>query len=258
MELRFADTLIQMPDWWLTALIIWVGLLGVILWLLGRKLVRPVLGLAGLVAGAALAMGFVRARWPEAPALPWAIAGSIITGIAAWMMWRLAVGVGLAVIIAIIVPWTVLAWTDIPPPPMWEPLAAAAQQMSESLAADDGPIDVAVVLGEAWTSVTEAWTGWWNGLEGGNQWLLMGAGVGAGTLALLVGLALPGLGAALLTAMLGAAMMSPATGRLLALAPADVAAWAPATPRQYVVILGLVSVIGAVIQWAIFRRSADK
>ena len=92
----------NLPPWWLDAVLIWLALLGVILWFLGVKLVRPVLGLIGLAGGAGLAAAFVEARFPDAIAWPWIIAGAAMFAVTAYLMWRLLVAVMLGGTVALV------------------------------------------------------------------------------------------------------------------------------------------------------------
>jgi sugar phosphate permease len=87
--------------------------------------------------------------------------------------------------------------------------------------------------------------------------MLLGGGVGAGSLALLVGIALPQLAASVSTALLGVLLMMGGVVRLAGLMPESVAAWLPDTPRGTVVAVLGAAVIGALVQWTILRKRAD-
>lgn len=260
----------NLPPWWLDAVLIWLALLGVILWFLGVKLVRPVLGLIGLAGGAGLAAAFVEARFPDAIAWPWIIAGAAMFAVTAYLMWRLLVAVMLGGTVALVMLSGVMLWSDMPRP--WEGEsdeatqrssdegAEAEEEATESEADEGSGVEAAVrayVETEA-TKIAERWRGWWASLHQTHQWLLMGGALGAGTLALLVGLALPRLSASLITALLGVLLITPGAARWLPMLGEQAAAWLPRDGRQYMLILLIATLIGAFMQWAFFRKSADK
>ena len=265
------DALPEMSGWWLEAVLVWLALLGVTLWLLGTRLVRPVLGLIGLIGGAALAAAFVESRFPGAVAWPWAIAGAAVGGIFGWGLWRLLMAALLGAAVAGVMLAAVMLWSDIPPPPLPEGVELTADEAAVAALADvpededevkEDPAGTTGAMTRAMLSVAEplveAWREWWASLSSGHQWLLTGAALGAGTLALLVGLALPRLASALVTAMLGVVLISPAVARWAPAGGDAVMAWVPSNGRQYVLVLIGATVIGALLQWAFFRKSADK
>jgi hypothetical protein len=258
--LNFEPQTLNLPSWWLEAALIWLALLGAILWFLGVKLVRSVIGLLGLVGGAVLASAFVQARFPDAVVWPWTIAGAAMFGVTGWIMWRLLVAVMLGGTVALLMLAAVMLWSDIPPPPppVWEEITEADETPETESGAEDEASGARAFIESAAADVAEAWRGWWNSLEQTHQWLLMGGALGAGTLALLVGLALPRLSSAMITALLGVLLITPGLHRWLPMLGETVAAWMPRDGRQYLLVLIAATLIGAFIQWAFFRKSADK
>lgn len=255
-KFQFGSQLVEAPWWWLDALLIWLGLLGVVLWLLGRRLVKPSFAVVGLVLGAAFAAAFMRSQWPDMAVAPWAIFGGIIGAVAAWMFWRLLVAGTLGGTVAIVAPWAVLAWTGVMMPDLWAPIPASQERITASVE-QTGMIDVPALVGEVQAAIGETWGAWWESLEGSTRWTLLGGAVGAGSLALLIGLALPRLGASLATALLGVVLMLGGLTRLAGFAPETAAAYLPDTPRELVIAVLAGAVIGAVIQWTIFRKATD-
>lgn len=109
-------------------------------------------------------------------------------------------------------------------------------------------------------SQSEAIRAWWDGLGAAGRFLLIAAAlIGAGV-GLMLGLIAPYWAAGLESALVGSILMLYA-GRELAYeyAPA-VASVLPGegSPRWTLITLGLITLVGAILQWALFRKRADR
>lgn len=109
-----------------------IGVVGLIIWIGGRKLARPFCALLGIVMGGAAAVLLVPAQG-EMVAL-WAIGGGIVGLIAAWGFFRLWMAAGLALLLALALPASMLVWTGAPLPATEE-----AQEQLRELA--DRPLE---------------------------------------------------------------------------------------------------------------------
>ncbi|MEM7682068.1 MAG: hypothetical protein AAF288_08930 [Planctomycetota bacterium] len=98
---------------------------------------------------------------------------------------------------------------------------------------------------------------WWRGVSAQTQkGVYLGAGV-AGVLGLLLGLAMPKTMAGLLASAVGGAILYFAGREAAVRQWPDVAEQWPTSPRATVVMLGLITVLGVLLQWALRRRRSD-
>lgn len=130
-------------------------------------------------------------------------------------------------------------------------------------AADDERSDPA--LEQAWERLREAvaatWQdlrGWWDGLGGGLKGILWTASIVVGLTGLLIGLIMPNLGSAIMTGLIGSGLLLAAVLRLSWRHAPDLAAFLPVESRPIVITLAAMTFLGAVLQWTILRRRADK
>ena len=279
------------PWWWYGAALAWMALAGVVLWLLGRRLIRPLFGLVGLGLGALAALWLLARYAPDAPPLPWVIAGAVVGALVlGFLLWRIALALVVTAIAVVLVPWAVILTTPMEGPPVWEPIVEARDQAWTAMStpaesadgeegepagngepADDpaageaegeaeqaGPPSATEPIAEGWANAAAAFNGWWEELPTSRKGWLVIAGVGGGLLALLIGLALPQFAAALLTALIGSLLLLPGIDRVLDFLPAS-AAEAVSMPPLLVALALLVStIVGALVQWLLFRRPREK
>ena len=263
-QIQIGERLVQVPWWWLDALLVWLAALGLIFFLLGRRLVRPAFGAAGLIVGAAamfaIAAAWIAPRWPAVPPIAFGMVGGILGGLAGFLLWRLGIGVALALTVAILAPAAFLIATGTPGPPVNQPLTEARQELQTTLGAADGPGDAAagavdliqrlsLARDNLWTSTQS----WWAALSNGHRWMLGTLCIGGAVLAALIGLALPYFSATLITALVGAVMMLGLIYRLIGMLGESSAAHVPHTSRALMLGLLVATIIGALFQWTIFR-----
>ncbi|MEM9752991.1 MAG: hypothetical protein AAF916_06350 [Planctomycetota bacterium] len=133
------------------------------------------------------------------------------------------------------------------------------------------------VLKAAWDREMARLGGWWDGLPTGTRTTVIGGSAIGGVLGLVLGLLLPKLMAALQTALVGALLLFFPAGILVhaylvgpvseALEGTDVetsdagvaglAAYWPSSPRAMLLALGLITLLGLVLQCTVFRKKAD-
>jgi len=129
--LGYRDVLIEIPTWWFQVALGWLGAVGLLLWLFGRRLLQPGLGLVGLGVGAAVTLPAANAF-----ALPnvhyWviggAVAGAIVLGL---LLWRLVLALAVTLAVMVAAPWGVIAFNGWPLPAIGEPVAEAATEVRE-------------------------------------------------------------------------------------------------------------------------------
>ena len=99
---------------------------------------------------------------------------------------------------------------------------------------------------------------WWAELKPDGQRNLTITAVIAGLAGALVGFVLPYFSASIQTALVGGAMLlSGVRGLLATYAPAQTQ-WLPQEPRSLLMTLSLITAIGVLVQWSLWKRSADR
>lgn len=245
--------------------------IGFVLWLLGRSLARPACAVSGLVLGGLV--GFVLGqRFAEQGAftLPLVLGGGIAGGLLAALLFRVWMAISCAALLALVVPAASIVWQGTAPP-----LELTLGEAGEAETAPEAPLrgedaeaaDAALPgpVQALWERTKEAYghhagvvRTWWDELGSGARWALTFGGlIGAGA-GLLLGLIAPYWAASLQTALVGGLLMFyPGREVLMRLAP-DHTGWLPNTPRLVILSLGLITLLGVLVQWTLFVRRADK
>ena len=112
-------------------------------------------------------------------------------------------------------------------------------------------------LKRAWEAQLEAVRTWWTDLPARQKSIVGGGALGGAVVGLLLGLVLPKVAASLQTALAGALLIFGA-GRVLAERYTAGTEYLPGSPRSVILTVGLITVLGVLIQWAIFRKRADQ
>ena len=269
--------------------------LGLVLWLLGGRLMKTAMVIAGvllglyaglLLSGFATSAGFVAVL----------TAGLALAGaLAAAMLFRVWMAVSTAALFAVVVPAAVLIWDGTPTQDvMGRSPAQLSGDLQQQLDRGDSLIDPTTrdrvqslinegslqSLGladsalrergiEAGKAAGEAIKGlvfenvqavcaWWQ--ENTNEVqrnVAIGMGVGA-----LLGLGLGGLmpkqTAAIQAALVGAVLLFiPGRELMIGWVP-DASHWLPGTPRGGLLALGLITLLGVLVQWTLYFRQVDK
>ena len=220
---------------------------GVVLWLLGGKLVRATIVIAGLVLGGAAGLLLAKLLQDEGSfALPMALGGALIGSIAAAVLFRLWMAISLAAVLSLAIPAAILVWQGTPPPEEADPalvrqdvrgLVEAGRGL-ETAAGDEGDTGeskpsvadrvgkgvegaadrvatgvwaaaarVRAALGELYDRRADDAGRWWNDLDDALRSVALTGALGGGVAGLLLGLLLPKLGAMFETALAGSLLM---------------------------------------------------
>ncbi|WP_432800186.1 hypothetical protein [Poriferisphaera sp. WC338] len=106
----------------------------------------------------------------------------------------------------------------------------------------------------AWEQISA----WWGERDQSTRFkILVASGIG-GLIGLLFGLIVPYIAAAVESALVGALLMMFASVNLVTVYVPGYGGYVPSGPRSFLLFLGLITVVGVLIQWIIFRRRADK
>lgn len=263
-----------------------LAIVGLILWLLGRRLAKPACAIAGLVIG--LAAGWLVAElaqaeqsWPV-----YLIAGSLIGAAVCWWLFRLWMGIGLALVLSLTL--TPILLTDFPPhPPPPSPLSplsppASPTRPSHLVLSDSLPkADLAKLkkIVRAASSDSPAnhrssdWSDrlmpmirrqaaiWHHRLETPmpTSWKHPAAiTAGVALLGLSIGLLMPRFAASVQSTWAGGWMVLTATRELIAVhaQPIDLS-WLHSSDH-WLVALGLITILGVIVQCSIGRPKTDQ
>lgn len=277
-------------------------LVGTVLWSCGRKLARLFVAIAGLLVGGGTAILLGEQFGHAGLMLALIVAGAVAGYLLIWFLFRVAMGLSLAVTLAIVAPFALLFIQGDPMPPIGQDLESykrslAGQKLTlidEGLpSADAGPdsglfqspsgddstpppadgkpssVDQAreaagVVMN--WLKPLfglahdqgDALRYWWNERSVGKQRVLGVTAVAGLFVGLFAGLFLPNVAAALASSLLGALLaLTGVKVLVLAFLPSQ-SHYLPNSPSMTLVTLGLITVMGVLLQWIIWGRPDDK
>lgn len=249
-----------------TALLVAGAVFGLVLWALGCKFAKPVCAAIGTAAGA-MAGGLVaRSAGYGDMALLGSFVGSIAGVFVALLLFRVWMSLALAVVLAAAMAVGVLLWSQgmdaaspftAPGTTVQRVVNNQINAFHEAPAATDG----ATLRYKAESLAKQARQdaqSWWDHLGAARRsavmtWAVVGAIVGLG-----IGLMRPMLAASIQTALVASVLfllLAPPLVRTLA--PAQ-ASWLPRGPQTAVLAIGLITIVGVLVQCALTRRPADK
>lgn len=235
---------------------------GIVLWLVGGRLAKAACVLSGMVMGG-VGGWLIGATLADQGAyvLPLVIGGSIIGALLAGLLFRVWIaGVGAAVL-ALVVPVASLVWQGATVDPVSFDQQAVVDQTLETAEGEDSPTLMQKVnraMDAVYTQLADDAEAWWESLGGSGRTIVyMGALIGA-AVGLLLGMVLPKVSAALQTALAGALLVYFGAMGLARWQLGEDSTVLPDSARGAVVAIGLITLLGTVIQWTLSRRQADK
>jgi ElaB/YqjD/DUF883 family membrane-anchored ribosome-binding protein len=287
---------------------------GLVLWLMGKKIVRITVALTGLLLGSAAAFPLSQQFGAGAHGtLAWVIAGAVAGCLIAWLLFRVWMGLSTAAVFAVLVPGVYLVWVggaaptpsegdDAGEPTSWVQPAAFLQDDTEPQprtnrlfdfgddaddAADtpDTPRNSAVedairseltdqqrqIIDEAKRTFFEAISTaydryrarvdeWWAARSDMARKNLTTSVAIGGLVGLLMGLLMPNLSAAVQTALVGSILLLYGAWGLLVVNGHDPAESLPfaLTGKTVLLALGLITALGIIVQWTVWRKQTDK
>ena len=251
---RLATLVSQKPTFaWEITLLAAIGL-GVFLWLLGRRLAQPLCAVGGMVLGGAGALAVGRELGGEGSALTWTVLGSITGCLLSVLFFKVLIGVSLAALLALAVPVATIMWEGLPPPT--NPDSVITQTVEDTTGLNPPP-----TLGDRFTHVYELFksdvSSWWAALGPSARGMVIAAVCGGGFVGLLLGLIYPYPSAAVESSLIGSLLALFGLHALLAIHLPSSLRWLPQNPRATVALLGLITLLGALVQWTILRSKTD-
>ena len=245
------DSVPELSLWLLVA-----GLVtGLMLWLLGRRLFRPMCALSGLLLGGI--SSFIIAREMSATQttqLAVSVAGAVAGCVAAWLMFRLWMGLAGAIILAAAATLSLVVVDGIP-----LPAVSLEDVRIERTEADGEPDDDDTGRpGITINAPVDTLGVWWDERAGGERTGLIFAGCIGAVVGVVAGLLWPYAAASWQTALIGATLLFITGIRLAERVAGESAIPLPTAPAGQLAIVGLITLVGVLLQWTIFRKPADK
>jgi hypothetical protein len=253
-------------------IVLWtLSVLGLILCMTGRKLARPLFALAGMSLGAAIAFILPKGTTDPTMSLVWIIAGGVVGVVLGFLLFRIWMGIGLALVLALAIPAVGLALhgqlpslESVTDENLMMPFGrqTTAPRDNDDTDAPSGaagemlPVDEIIESMRRFVdSQDEAIGDWWDDLGAGGQYTVtFCAGAGA-LIGLFIGLIGPYFAASVIAALIGSSLV---LSSLQQLNLPYLDSRLPSTPRAVLMTIGLITAACVIVQWTVFRRKADK
>ncbi len=256
--------------WGVHALVAAGAVAGLILWLAGRRVLKPTIVLLFALAGGAGALMLVpRVSFAAAaPEATWAVAGLVAGAVVGLALFRFAMAIALGAVLGLAAPLGAAVALEVTPaPPDEGRIAAAWQAAAPAWGGSETPANLARAapestppdhdpVWEAAAAVGEELDAQWQGLPARDQAVLALSAIGGGMLGVLLGLVMPVWASGAVSALLGPAVWLPC-GVWLADAAALPGRWLlDRTPVEWLAIWGVLAAVGLVVQWTGLLRRA--
>ncbi len=239
----------------LVRLILWIGL-GLAMWLTGRQIARIVCAAVGLTLGAIAAM-----RWSGslgsftgAPLWVWMMVAAVTGWALGWVLFRVCVAVIGAVMLAVVVPITLLTFEQ-------QTLPYFHPQMAIDTAGDDGGEPLGYFesrFAYRLADKTQEFYTWYGQLPTQRLVTLNMIAAITALCGLMVGLIKPFILASLVSSLMGVVLVWSAVQYALGAVWPHAPGWVVALdPKLAVLQIGLGTVAGVVMQWTLSIHQAD-
>ncbi len=260
----FQNKLMGLPYWWFDAFFGFVAAFGVLMWLFGRKMIRQALTVTGLLIGAVAGFSLAQIYLKEWNPLWWMLAAAVVAGIASYCLYRIAMSAIIACSLALLSPWAVAAWQNIPMPQFDEPIRDISQNVQENIKKEVETIQAGgapgdgetwfETLGQGVRQLYDVTGKWWEATGPDNRMTLGSMAVGGAVVGVAIGLLFPNFGAMLVTSFAGVVMMGAAFARLAIAHAPGLAEYAPSSSRTLLICLMSMTAAGLFVQWRMFRQ----
>lgn len=235
-------------------LALWLGVVaGLLLWLVGGRVVRPGCAVVGLLVGG-IGTFLIRGELDgQGASLLWLIVGSMTGFLLATALFRIWVAVSCALLLALLIPVTSLVWEGVAPP------ADPHRILTE--AAKNGAIhnqqDLRRRLDRVSQRQREKATAWWASRDRVTRRMLVLTACAGGLIGLVAGLIYPHKTALFESALVGSALVLLGVKQIVAVHGWSVGRWLPQDARAVLVLWGLITLLGCLLQWTSLRSNAD-
>lgn len=229
---------------------------GLVMWLLGGRLAKAGYAGCGLLGGGLGAYMISQRAGQESTTMWWVMIGAIAGFGLGWGLLRVWTALGCAVLLGVLAPAIHLAGQGQPLPPLLraDRMDTIHQVQTEPFQGNSTFQDRAV---RSFKQKQRRFQAWWAQLQPGFRFtsvILMGVGAFVG---LVAGLVYPHPSAVVGSATAGAGVFLMSLALLCERYVPSISGWFPQSPTGMLILLGLITTIGVVIQWTIFKPKAD-
>ena len=244
--------------------------IGVLLLILGRTLAKPACSITGLMMGAFVGFTLGQIFGVGGTMTSVIVMGAAATGsLLATMLFRLWVTLTGTILMALVVPAVALVWQGTTAPPDLSALdtdqVMESQEEIQAIVDSDNTDEATSVAGGLVQSLQAIYTrqsneicNWLQARTGKERmFLITGAIVGA-VMGLIFGLFRPLLAASVQSALVGSFFICIPGRELLEHFLPSLVSWLPNTPRWMLILMGLITTMGILIQWIMAGDEADK
>jgi hypothetical protein len=280
--------------------------IGLLLWLMGRKIARQTIAVSGLLIGGLVAFPFSQQFGADARlTLAWVIGGAVAGCLIAWLLFRVWMGVSMAAILALALPTAILMVQGAPTP--WSPpqdanadaehVAAAApapahappdaddKKTGDDDANADAPKSPTLRTADklhvnltpqqreqiekteahlfdtvqaVYDQQRDQTVTWWQNVGGANQKKIIGSCAAGALIGLLLGLGFPTFSAAVQSALVGSLLLVGGAQGFLAAYARPKEGSILISVQANLIAVGLITALGFLLQWIIWRKKADQ
>lgn len=249
-SLQLASAFDQSNVLWQTLLLSGIGA-GSVGWLLGCRMARGLYAVCGLIVGGVGAWVVSQRVGGHGATVLWVTAGSITGFLIGLVLFKVWIGISGALVLAILGPGAVVTWQDTTPP-------IDLRQIIQRTARDvDGQAQTAEPVWRIVDQQKQSLQAWWVDLPPPTRRTLATTACGGAVLGLIAGLSYPRKTATFVSALTGSLLVLLGLKELLVIHRFPVAQGLPQDPRAMLLLLGLITLLGCLVQWTVLRPKAD-
>jgi hypothetical protein len=263
------------PWWWFDVLLVWVGLMGAVIWLYGRAMARPTFAAWGVGLGGSLGWLFVRLMSNETPAPPFIVVAAIVGGVGGFLAYRILLGLAMSLGVSLAASILAAALISSTPSGTWDAVEHGAADVVgtvlmtttvvEKASANKDKVSMEKnrqmqiephVIG-AIQGVLNAWGQWWSALGFFTCALLAVIFLAALAGGFAAGLMWPDFSVTVVTGMGGALMMMGMAARIKGWILPDADLF-PNSFGGWLILLAIVGGVGVAVQSVLFKDKQDE
>jgi len=228
--------------------------IGLVMWMLGGRLAKAGYSVCGLLAGGLGAYAISRQFDQDSAVMWWVMLGSIVGFGLGWGLVRVWTAIGCALLLAVLAPILHLAGQGQPLPPLLR--MDTVRQVQYDLPQENAAFQDHQAI-RLLRQKQRLFHAWWSDLQAGlklTSAILFGVGAFVG---LIAGLVYPAPSARVGSAAAGASVFLISLKLLCERYTPSISGWFPQSPLVMLILLGLITMVGLLLQWTIFKPKAD-